>query len=206
MSHYRRCKKKLYLAFIDFQNVFDKVWRTALMYKILNIGIDGRFYDIFKNTYISNISAVKMNREHTEYFGCSLCVHQGDGLSPTLFNIFVNDLQTRFNSEDNNPAIYDNINLGCLIYADDLVILTESESGMQRSLNKLAQYCKKWKIQINVNKCNIMVACKKMSTLPHKFMINGQEFQYVKKYKYLGIVLLYNGSMLCAQEHLVKEQ
>ncbi len=35
-------------------------------------------------------------------------------------------------------------------------------------------------------------------------MINGQELQNVKKYKYLGIVLTYNGSMLCAQEHLVK--
>ncbi len=142
--------------------------------------------------------------EHSEYFDGSLGVRQGDGLSPTLFNIFVNDLQTLFNSEDSNPAIYGNINIGCLIYADDLVILTESESGMQRSLNKLAQYCKKWKIQMNVNKSNIMVACKKMATLPHKSMINWQVLQYVKKYKYLGIVLSYNGSMLCAQEHLVK--
>ncbi len=175
------------------------------MYKILNIGIGGRFYNILKNMYISNISAVKINGEHTEYFDCSLGVHQGNGFSPTLFNILVNDLQTLFNSEDSNPAIYGNITIGCLIYADDLVILTESESHMRWSLNKLAQYCKKWKIQINVSKSNIMVTCKKMFTLPHTFMINGQELQYVKKYKYLGIVLSYNGSMLCAQEHLMKK-
>ncbi len=39
-------------------------------------------------------------------------------------------------TEDSNPAIYGNINIGCLIYADDLVILTENKSGMQQSLNK----------------------------------------------------------------------
>ncbi len=46
ISHNRRCKEKLYLASIDFQKAFVKVWRSALMYKILNIGIGGRFYDI----------------------------------------------------------------------------------------------------------------------------------------------------------------
>lgn len=51
----------------------------------------------------------------------------------------------------------------CLIDVDDLVILSENESGMYRNLNKLAEYCKKWKIQINVTKNNIIVACKKMS-------------------------------------------
>ncbi len=52
------------------------------------------------------------------YIDCSLGVHQGYGLSPTLFNIFVNDLQTLFNSVDSNSAIYGNIIIGRLIYAD----------------------------------------------------------------------------------------
>ncbi len=29
-----------------------------------------------------------------------------------------------------------------------------------------------------------MVACKEISKLPSQFVINGKEFQYVKKYKY----------------------
>ncbi len=49
-----------------------------------------------------------------------------------------------------------------------------------------------------------MVACKKISTLPHIFVINGKKFQYVKKYKYLEIYLSHNGSILCGQEHLVE--
>ncbi len=36
MSHYRSAKKKLYIGFIDFRKAFDKVWRSSLMYKLLN--------------------------------------------------------------------------------------------------------------------------------------------------------------------------
>jgi hypothetical protein len=75
------------LEFIDFQKAFDKVWRSALMYKLLNIGVGGRFYNILKSMYTDNVSAVKLNVEHTEYFNCPLGVHQGDGLRPTLFNL-----------------------------------------------------------------------------------------------------------------------
>ena len=37
-------------------------------------------------------------------------------------------------------------------FADDLVILSESQSGLQSALNKLENYCHKWQLTANKNK------------------------------------------------------
>ncbi len=122
------------------------------MYKLLNLGIGGKFYELLKNMYTNNVSTVKFNGMQTDYFECQRSVRHGDGLSPTLFNVFVNDLHTLFNTEDCDLAKYGHIKIGCILYADDLVIILESYLGMQKCLNKLENYCKKWKIYINVSK------------------------------------------------------
>jgi hypothetical protein len=40
---------------------------------------------------------------------------------------------------------------------DDLVILSESQAGLQNSLNKLEKYCYKWQLTVNTNKTKIMI-------------------------------------------------
>ena len=47
--------------------------------------------------------------------------------------------------------------LSCLLYADDLVIMSESESGLQHCLHKLAKYTRKWKLQINIKKSKVLI-------------------------------------------------
>ena len=45
----------------------------------------------------------------------------------------------------------------CVMYADDLVLLSTSESGLQKSLNGLNKFCKDWKLSVNIDKTKIMV-------------------------------------------------
>ena len=125
MTQYRSQGKKLYLCFIDFRKAFDRVWRAGLLLKILNIGIGGKLYNVIKNMYSDNMTSVKLENICSKYFECSVGVRQGDGLSPTLFNIYVNDLKDILNDPICCPAKYGNLSIGLLKYADDLVIISE---------------------------------------------------------------------------------
>jgi len=44
------------------------------------------------------------------------------------------------------------LKLFLLLYADDIVIFSETQEGLQEGLNVLSKYCEKWKLVVNVNK------------------------------------------------------
>ena len=83
-------------------------------------------------------------------------VKQGDVLSPLIFNIFVNDIIHNFNDDACSPPELIEKKVGSLLYADDLVILSTSEKGLQCGVNKLQAYCQKWKLSINPSKSKAM--------------------------------------------------
>ena len=94
-------------------------------------------------------ASVKCGSTLSKKFVISRGVKQGDILSPLLFNIFINDLIAPLNNEDCHPPVLNNKAVGCLLYADDLVIMSTSKEGLQNSLDKLSDYCAKWKISVN---------------------------------------------------------
>ena len=80
-------------------------------------------------------------------------VRQGCNLSPTLFNIFVNHIVDIFDSTC-DPLIMGEYKINCLLYADDLTLLSESEHSLKRCLDRLSCYAKKWQMRIDMKKTN----------------------------------------------------
>ena len=119
-------------------------------------------------------------------------MRQGDTLSPNLFKIFINDLVERFGDECDGVSLGD-LKLNCLMYADDLILVSQSERGLQNCLNKFETYCEHWCLDININHTKSLVFNKSGKILPFTFHINDNSIENVKTYKYLGIVF----SALC---------
>ena len=90
---YTKQHKKLYVGFIDYEKAFDSVWQSGMIHKLQKYGIQGKFLNDIKSMYSSIRSCVKINHNTLpELFSCNKGRRQGDGLSPILFSLFMNDL------------------------------------------------------------------------------------------------------------------
>ena len=194
-------KKKLYACFIDLRKAFDKVWHLGLFYKLKKIGVGTNFYHVIKSMYENNEICVKFEDQITDFFMPNVGVKQGDNLSSTLFNIYVNNLASQFNNT-RDPVTIGNSKISCLLYADDLVLLSETPIGLQNSLNIVSNYCQLWKLEINHEKSKILIFELKKSKCQHTFCIENTILERVYQYKYLGIVFSYTGNQTQAKEDL----
>ena len=149
-----------FLTFIDFQKAFDSVDRSLLFFKLSEIGICGPMYKAIASLYSNPRSRIILNEERTDYFDCPIGVKQGDCLSPSLFAIYINDLAIELKqsgigvdiSTDFDVAIIINV----LLYADDIVLIAGNEQDLQSLIFIVENWCKKWRLEINLTKTNIM--------------------------------------------------
>ena len=80
---------------------------------------------------------------------------QGDNLSPQFFNLYIPDLKAFPGVDDDTPKLHVYVvstPINCLMYADDLVLMSRCESGLQILLNRLGEYCRKWRMEVNIEK------------------------------------------------------
>ena len=136
------------MCFVDFKKAFDSVWHNGLLRKLENKGINGNFLNLIKSIYAKTKCAVKINGKVTNSFNYLKGVQQGNPLSSTLFNLFVNDIFDEIKNA--SPVSLNNYDIfNALMYADDLVLISTSRDDLQRSLDALQNYCEKWKLEIN---------------------------------------------------------
>jgi len=204
IGKYKQGRKSLHIAFIDFKQAFDTIWHNGLLYKLLKYGISNKFYNIIKSMY-SNIMLTIQDGTGvymSPFFKSLVGVRQGDSLSPTLFNIFINDLPKIFNDEC-TPAQIGNMDISCLMYADDLIIVSETNGGLQIAMDKLGEYCKTWSLNVDINKTKYMVT-KGVKENGTKLEYNNQIVEQVSNFKYLGLEFSNDGNNTIAKNELYK--
>ena len=113
-------------------------------------------------------------------------MRQGCPLSPILFNINANDLfETMYNHNDGDIFLEEH-KANILMYADDLIIISESKEGLQKQIGKLENYCAKWRLQINEKKTKVMIFNRGNKLINTAFHTTNASLENVKKFKYLG--------------------
>jgi hypothetical protein len=182
---------------------------------VLNTGINGNILKVIVNMYKDAKSCVQVeNFQCSDYFKTYNGVRQGENLSPVLFALFLNDmcdylsrgmdglntLVTEARGVHMDERDIDRLlNLFVLLYADDTVIFSESVAGLQNGLNLIKQYCDKWKLNLNVKKCKVMIFSRgKIRNIPH-FFLGTEELEVVNDFLYLGLKLNYNNKTFVAQ-------
>ena len=72
-----------------------------------------------------------------------------------LFNLFINDLTRHINDVGSGISVGDT-SLSILLYADDIVLMEDSELKLQSLLTRLDQWCKQWGLGISATKSKVI--------------------------------------------------
>ncbi len=139
--------------------------------------------------YTKNLCSINVNNMQTEWFDTNCGVKQGNTLSPIIFGIFINDVVDDVKSVNIGINI-NGINVCILLYADDIVLLSETEEGLQKLLDKVYEWSRKWKIKFNAQKSNILyVRQPHVPRTDYSFKLGDINLSKVEQYKYFGIVI-----------------
>ena len=98
-------KKRLFVAFIDFRKAYDKINRNLLLLKLQKRGIKGLFYRNIKAIYNDISYLIKVKGGYLDPISSTCGLKQGGVLSPSLFNIFIDDIKDIFDKKKSRYCI-----------------------------------------------------------------------------------------------------
>lgn len=202
----KRLSKKRGKLFVDFKSAFDSVSREHLFFKLAAYGFSGKIFDILKAIYNNMSACIKTNCGITTTFMCNSGLRQGCILSALLFSLFLNELESEFRSTGVHGFQILDGNLLCLLYADDLVIFSDTIFGLQKLIDKLHDFCQKWKLTVNIQKTNVMTFKKgNFASNKEKWVFGCTQLEKTNDYKYLGVQFTSNGQWNAHQKYLAEQ-
>ena len=132
-------------------------------------------------------------------------MRQSCSLSPTLFNIYIIYDLARALVQSAAPGLtLREFEVKCLLFADDLVLLSPTKEGQQQYLDLLHRFCQTWVLTTNLSKTKIMVFQKRSRHQDHKcmFHLDTVAIEHTKNYTYLGLTISTTGNFQKAVKDL----
>ena len=152
----------------------------------MNQGCNGKFLAVIKSTFRNAISRVKWGGHLGEIFENIYGVLQGGVLSPNLFKLFLEDLPDYLNAA--KGTYFGGIKIPYLLFADDLVLMSESPTGLQNLIHGLENVCSQWHMVVNLAKIKIVVFNSRLTNSAFPFVFNTNDVPISKQYNYLGVI------------------
>ena len=135
---------------------------------------------------------MRLDGGNTDWFDVDVGVRQGCVISPTLFDVFVDQLAREVKALKLGVEAGSE-RLALLLYADDIVVLANSAEELQRMMKAVEEFCKRWRLQVNLSKTKV-VEFGARGVGKAKVYWKGEELEEVEEYKYLGMLVEKGGS------------
>lgn len=133
IDHYLRNGSIVYGCLLDCSKAFDTIEHSKLFEKLLNAGMPKLFIRMLMFIYRNQTENVRWKSMVSKEFNIRNGVRQGAVISPLFFNFYMNNLFNILKSI-NSGCFISNYFAGCVGYADDLLFLCPSRSGLQEML------------------------------------------------------------------------
>ncbi|MEL7308788.1 MAG: reverse transcriptase family protein, partial [Pseudomonadota bacterium] len=179
------CNRVVDCILFDFRKAFDTVQHEVLLQRLFMVGIRGSVLQWLSDFLSNRSQCVKIDQRLSNYLPVCSGVIQGSVLGPTLFNIFINNI--------------DNVirHAKILKYADDVRIflpakkdhqsLHDMQRLMQEDIDNIIRWTESSGLTLNVNKCHFVSFGH--SNFPRTYAINGNIIPYKPTFSDLGVTV-----------------
>ena len=170
------------VVYLDFAKAFDKVPTARLIEKCRGVGIRGKVLEWIQEWLSGRKQRVVLNGQVSSWCDVWSGVPQGSVLGPTLFLIYINDIDR---AVDVSGSVLKK-------FADDtkfaMVVGNESDrSRFQAGLDSLQTWSEEWQMLFNVSKCKIIHMGHK--NMQYNYTMNGRTLETVDSEKDVGVII-----------------
>jgi len=185
-------QSKAYSCFLDCEQAFDRVWWNGLLYKLHNIGINGRLWLLFREWLLGSKCCVLLDGILSDRFPISRSIKQGGLLSMFFYVVSNSDIHSAVDGGEGLRV--NNVNVSSLTLADDTVLLSLTASGLQNMMNRAYQYSKQWRIRFSNSKSKCLVFGEtshghRINKKTRNWLMGDTRVEEVDSYTHVGIVL-----------------
>ena len=106
--------------------------------------------------YSQSKCQVKTTKGMSECFSQDNGVLQGESLSRALFTAYVNELESIINAMESMGVNINGDKVSVLMYADDMMLLYQTEDGLQRGIYALHSCCSENNLTVNTSKSKLI--------------------------------------------------
>lgn len=180
------------VVYTDYSKAFDRIPHKLLLFKLHKVGICGDLFRWFSSYIDNRTQAVVVNNYMSSWVPIPSGVPQGSLLGPLLFTLFVNDIDSCFQTSH------------LLCFADDMKIYTSISSvsdaeKLQADLVRLESYCAINQLDLNPLKCSTVTFTRKYNVVLFDYTLKGLILPRNTTMRDLGVV---HDSKLLFDDHI----
>ena len=136
-----------------------------------------------KSLYVGSKAYVRVGNEVSEWFPMRVGLRQGCVILPCLFNLYIDGVVREVNVRvlgrglklvDGNDNEWE---LNQLLFADDTVVVADSERKLCQLATEFRRVCERRKLQVNVGKSEVMRCIRNEDGARLNAMLNGEALE-----------------------------
>uniref|UniRef100_A0A5S6R5R9 Reverse transcriptase domain-containing protein n=1 Tax=Trichuris muris TaxID=70415 RepID=A0A5S6R5R9_TRIMR len=145
--------RELCMATLDVAKAFDTVSHFSIRRALARHKVSAEGIELLMNLLQNSTTYLEHSDGNSDPIPLTRGVKQGDPMSPLLFSMVLDELLDDLTQSGGGFTFANGVEVNCLAFADDLLLLSDSKAGLQSNLLKCYRYFTARSLTLNVQKC-----------------------------------------------------